>query len=568
VQLLSLKASNVFSLGDVSLDLANRGVLLVTGYSEDDQSGNGAGKSSLANHAIVWGLYGQTYDGSRGDSVINTNSNNLSGNVEILFVASNGDIHKIVRTRGPNSLKLFNGSSDIGHRLEKETQLQINHLLGMDFTTFIHSSLIGPGTERSFFKLSGAEQVSIVEALLPVHSLDEWAARAKELADAAATGVKELESKALFTLGRLNFAEESLATIKLNQTYWEDQKLKSLDAARSELSRLLIRKAEEDISIAQIVNFIGEDWAEVKESKSIEYNKLNCDLSVIHTEMSYLESIISNYICKSCKQNITDTHKEQANKTLDSTLLELMEIKSKQEKISAWMAMARVLSEITPVQPLIDDKNKDIFNLENMSYHSKISIETLEQEIAGLRKIYEFFKCNISTFLAQETWLRFWINGFSKDLKTAMIEEVCPFLENRINMYLEQLNNSQFKATVSTVKSLKSGDIRERFNLEVRSVNGANSFDLLSVGEKQIVSFAAALAIADLASNNVTGKSNVLILDEPFMGLHETNCNNVINFLNSSHIESTLLISNDEEIKTLIANRVHIVKSKGQSWLA
>jgi len=114
---------------------------------------------------------------------------------------------------------------------------------------------------------------------------------------------------------------------------------------------------------------------------------------------------------------------------------------------------------------------------------------------------------------------------------------------------------------------LKSGDIREKFNLEIQSDHGANSFDLLSVGEKQMVSFAASLAVADLATTQVGGRSNILILDEPFMGLHKNNCDKIINFLNSSNIETILLISNEDNLKSMVPNRVHVVKTKGKSWL-
>jgi len=148
-----------------------------------------------------------------------------------------------------------------------------------------------------------------------------------------------------------------------------------------------------------------------------------------------------------------------------------------------------------------------------------------------------------------------------------MIEEICPFLEGRINDYLIKLRNPQFKVVVSTVKSLKSGDIREKFNLQVRSNHGADSFELLSVGEKQLVSFAASLAVADLAATQTRGKSHILILDEPFMGLHKNNCANIIEFLNSYDRSTILLISNEDELKSLVSNRIRVVKTRGVTWL-
>ena len=54
MRLLSLTASNVFSLGEVEIDLEKQGLVLVSGKSLDEGGSNGAGKSNLANKAILW----------------------------------------------------------------------------------------------------------------------------------------------------------------------------------------------------------------------------------------------------------------------------------------------------------------------------------------------------------------------------------------------------------------------------------------------------------------------------------------------------------------------------------
>jgi DNA repair exonuclease SbcCD ATPase subunit len=71
MKLIRLKVKNLFSLGQVDISLQGRGLTLVTGYSEDDGNANGAGKSSLANKAIIWTLYGTTTHGLRADNVLN-----------------------------------------------------------------------------------------------------------------------------------------------------------------------------------------------------------------------------------------------------------------------------------------------------------------------------------------------------------------------------------------------------------------------------------------------------------------------------------------------------------------
>ena len=107
MKILSVKAHNVFSIGDTELDLRDRGLVLVTGWSEDEKNGNMAGKSSLANRAPVWGLYGRTVDGIKADAVCNTSITPIKHcAVTVHFEGIDGKAYRIYRARKPNCLKL------------------------------------------------------------------------------------------------------------------------------------------------------------------------------------------------------------------------------------------------------------------------------------------------------------------------------------------------------------------------------------------------------------------------------------------------------------------------------
>jgi ABC-type dipeptide/oligopeptide/nickel transport system ATPase subunit len=56
------------------------------------------------------------------------------------------------------------------------------------------------------------------------------------------------------------------------------------------------------------------------------------------------------------------------------------------------------------------------------------------------------------------------------------------------------------------------------------------------------------------------------VLDEPFTELDERNSDSIVTYLNSevnNGKDTILLISNDESLKGLIANRIHVVKEHG-----
>ena len=574
MRLISLEAENVFSLGHVTLDLENRKILLVTGFSNDDKNGNGAGKSSLANHAIVWGLFGQTYDGTKGDAVINRNSDKKFGKVEITFEDINGKVCKVVRTRNPNSLKLIEKSLlkeavVLGRPSVNDTQEMINKRLGRDFSTFIHSDLIGPGTERSFFRLSGAEQVSVLENLLPVHDLEEWTSVAKSRAKQTQARIQELEGKRNQLIGKRDAMEHYMASIVTKKANWKQNIKEEIHKQTENVQNSEAKKDELEAGISELVKTVGPKWAQAYSALKTEYNNIWLKRAELGKEVQYLAKIIDVSTCEVCRQEVLPDLKENARGRLNVNKSILDDNLARQDQLNDWLVKCDTIKDI---QGKIEKHNTGFEVLRKILDNLKSAMCPYESEpvYSDIVKYTSGIK-NVEIELASEKtslhWFDFWANAYGRDLRTMMIEEVCPFLEQRINEYLVRLGNPQFKATVSTVKSLKSGDIREKFNLEVKSDHGASSFDLLSVGEKQIVSFAASLAVADLATTQVSGRSNILILDEPFMGLARSNCDNIINFLNQCDVETILLISNDDSLKELVSNRIHIVKTKGQSWL-
>ena len=175
MKLLKLHAHNVFSIGTIDLDLKDRGLVLVTGWSHDEKNGNMAGKSSVANHCISWGLYGRTVHGVKADAVINTSITNAKHcGVRIHFEGSDGEMYRIYRARKPNSLVLSLKQHDedewfdLSKRNDKDTQAMIDSLLGRDHKTFIQSDFFGQGRERSFLALPGSDQKAVIEEILPL----------------------------------------------------------------------------------------------------------------------------------------------------------------------------------------------------------------------------------------------------------------------------------------------------------------------------------------------------------------------------------------------------------------
>ena len=149
MKLLNVKITNIFSITDVELDLEDRGIVLITGYSKDENDSNGSGKSSLAHKAITWGLWGNTAIGVRGDRVRKRDTK--SGEVRVQFVGDDGGTYEITRSRNPNKLcftllhhsndskypylNSVSGPRDCTQKVASATQMLIDQALGRNFKT-------------------------------------------------------------------------------------------------------------------------------------------------------------------------------------------------------------------------------------------------------------------------------------------------------------------------------------------------------------------------------------------------------------------------------------------------
>lgn len=622
MKLLNLKAKNIFSIGEAELPLEDRGLILVSGYSYDENNANGAGKSSLANKAICWGLYGQTAGGVRADDVINRHSNNEPSSVDIDFIGADKKKYSIHRQRNPASLSLTQGNKDLSFRHEKETQALINSLLGIDIKLYTNTNLFGQGkAEFSFLNLPPADQKRIIEQILPLEKLSEWAANTKE-------AIRENSNDAIKASNHINNIKNKIdlmgqhkSRLEADLNEWELNRNREISNHEYEISKRYNELIELDLDIRRTEDAIAQCMIEIEKLSSYsivnestkqltldrdrvlkfinETNDIKRDLI---SQLSIIESTLpkDETVCGSCEQ-LLPLEKIQDNK--EKIRIEKKRIKTIEKRISIHRDRHRKLDcELSRLTDLINkhelrrtitDKIKNLNHTRNelISYKNRITekisdfkgrIKKLKEEkrpaqdalegvietISSLQREEQDLRKNHSRITNRRTHLEFWQDAYGTHLKNLLFDRVCPFLEERTNHYLNELGNPQIKVSYSTVRTLKSGDARNDFNISVESRTGGKLFDLMGGAEQQLTGLAVGLALSDLAETQISGRSQLLILDEPFMSLSPENCERVVNFLSGpfrSKRSTILLISNEDYLQSLIPSNVHVVKEKGIS---
>jgi DNA repair exonuclease SbcCD ATPase subunit len=621
VRLLSFEGKNILSIGHVKLSLEALGLTLVTGYSLDEGSSNGAGKSSIANKGVIWTLWGQTAGGLKADHILNRHGKK-NGFGEVPFIGVDGATYKVRRER-PAKLSLFRNGKDVSAKKAVDTQKLIDEALGQSFATFIQTSFFGQGRVMSYPSLTPKEQKALLEEILPMEEIDRWAkyadVEAKKLAgtlDASQRKITQIETEKS-TLKR----QQEEATVRAGE--WELEQKARIEAKEAEildreqrrdkelgqLKKSREKFAEAEITTSDLIDAIETRTADLEQVKAEEdearssvheaglvLKQWNDRLIGLNATKKELENSTS---CPTCLRPYDNNTVNAVKARTDANDALTVEAKAnvdqaheavnfyKQNHQSKGVMVGDLVRKVANLANQLD-QFKALDQREEMIEHdfsamisvTQSSIKAIEEEanphydyitgavdrLTQLEDLWLDAQKALGLINSEHEHLIYWRDVYSKELKLRLFETCCDFLDCRTAEHLKGLRNEQIQVEFSTVKRLASGTSKDEFSVQVLSTTGGIGFDSLSGGEQQIASFAVGLALADLASSRVDGNSEFLILDEPFSQLDDRNSEAIVEYLTGDlgkSKDTILLISNEDSLKGLIPSRIHVVKENG-----
>lgn len=610
MKLKHFHAENLFSLGEVDLNLDKLGLVLVTGYSKDEGGANGSGKSSLSNKALLWTMYGSSAGGERADSVVNRFAGKdatCSGSIDV--ESNNGSLFRISRSRNPSRLTLVDLSTntDISCKLEKETQILIDQILGRSRETFLQTDFFGQGRLSAFMDLTPKAQVEVLETILPFDRLAELGETVKNNLAQLNKVQYSVDKHVSEYTGKLLEATRQERQLSESIDQWDT----SHDAEVAELERQ-IAAIPTDVEFEAKI----EEWKlrietipNRKEAEAeIHFHQRNVEDSdeYINAWLGALErwkmpSAVpeprDSEVCPTCEQGISSNTQESLKTKYFKYLEDCREvelsigaIKNSINKIKAAKLKHQILrDEAEQCIRTHDMWEREIASVEATRANDNLAI--LKKTLADKKleknpytELYRSLASNIHTVTTSlghhkkrgeeiegdRHALEFWQAAFTKELKNVFIDQVCPFLEGKANLHLEALGNGQIKVKISTNKTLKNSEARSEFTISAVSSSGGGNYEALSGGERQLLNFSMGLALADLAELQATGPSYFMVLDEPFTALDARNSEALVGYLNSAiagRKDTILLVSNEDNLKNLIPNRINVIKENGVSRL-
>lgn len=271
------------AIGEVTIDLDSKGLVLIQGENEDDtsQNSNGAGKSTVAE-ALCWALYNETARGDSGDDIVNRK---LKKGTRVMVQLVDGDrTYNVIRHRKhgvhKNRVLLIDVTNpgdpvDLTQGTDKATQDVITKLVGCTSEVFRAAIYSGQEAHIDLPSLTDKNLKTIVEEAAGIDKMQEAyviarsrLAEKNSAADALKSRISSYQAALDATLSGIEVQEKGRDDFELSRVAKADEEAARMAAAvakAKELSASLASLdeagtlAEKESVAAKIASVEGEN---------------------------------------------------------------------------------------------------------------------------------------------------------------------------------------------------------------------------------------------------------------------------------------------------------------------
>lgn len=625
IRVKEVEAENFMSIESAKFNFENRGLVLVEGF-------NGAGKSSLFVETLGVGLFGisERYGTKRNDIINRFANKNCYLRVNLDIDGVDVDVKTYRKHhRYKDEVFLFINGEDKRGNTSEHTRAKIERMLDMDYTTFTNSVVFGQAMSKYFSNLPDSEQKVIAERLLGI----TWISQAYELVKGDKTKIEEETRGHEFSIqncqSKISDNETKRKEFMFRLSVFDEDCKKEITRYEHLIdSEKIIDTSELEASLKEIGSRI-DGYKEslkgktplFKEMKELEKNisaleaeqKINRkNLDIIGGKIERADNFEGNETCEYCGRPITLEYLNEYKEHLVSDYQEAEKIykqvegdlitlrKSHYNLIPKENEFEEIESKKFKEETNYEMKSKKIneIKIENAKINERIKsyrskIEELEHAVSPLKKVVEDLdleNSNLSKKIEIEQnflvnlneelcYNKFWEEGFSnRGLKSFIIESVTPQLNQSAKMYSRALGGN-FDIAFNTQRALKSGEMREKFNVEVFNKFGSLTYEGNSNGERRLIDAIVMFVLGDLAASRSNKRFSILILDDVFEKLDESICESIINVLRAMTSdteigeefsdlpkrESIFVLTHLDYFKSKFMNKIRVEKMNGKT---
>jgi DNA repair exonuclease SbcCD ATPase subunit len=191
--------------------------------------------------------------------------------------------------------------------------------------------------------------------------------------------------------------------------------------------------------------------------------------------------------------------------------------------------------------------NERIIECKNF-VHDDIQIQKLNSDIIHNEDRMKELIIQKQVIQKEVAILEFWKEAFSDSgIKSMLIDMAIPHMNESVAQALDKVAPGVFTVSFDTLKMTKSGDVRDKFNVNVlHNIKGTDSHKMLSGGEKRLVDLCCMEALKSLSEKLYGKKFHNIFYDEILDSLDADCC--------QAFSQASKILAGDKNI-TLIAHQ-------------
>jgi len=292
--------------------------------------------------------------------------------------------------------------------------------------------------------------------------------------------------------------------------------------------------------------------------------ELSSDLKLAEANRNKEEIEIEKRL-KAALSKVDKTYQSEQKKIQDQFSQDVQDASSKIQELETLKQKAKeTIEAITNIEKNMEQLRSDI-SYNEMALKRKQEQEYDESQANEYKKRLYLLSTRIKSLKDESSDLKnemeifeFWKAAFSSTgIPSMLIDEAIPFMNKRVDYYLNMLTNGRYMVSFDTMDQTKSGTFRDKISVKVfDSVTRADNRLQFSGGQTRIVDIATILTLGDLQSNIQNIKFNLLIFDEIFDSLDEKNIDYVSRVMTKLKIGKSIYIISHRHVDQLEADEV------------
>lgn len=574
---------DILSIHRARFDVKETGLTLIDGWNHDDDSANGAGKTSIFN-ALSFCLYNKIPRKITVSEVLRKGAKR--GHVTAV-VEKDGDIWEITRGRP----KLFNVKKN-GQDVDI-SQDELESSLGISYLQFLISMYSAQTDSSKLINLNDTQKKDFFLQLLDLSVFSNMKKEADVVIKSLKFEMSELEKELVGVVSAIKASKEMFTDLdplnKKIQEYDELDLLNQYDHLKS-------------IPAPDLSKYDSLSAKIVEKRRTIDMARFEADALKKELEISnetliacekYIPVLPNAVTCPHCSQGFglhrgsevteEDMRKDHEIKTQEvrdnnnrlkakvAELPDFTEQYSKLDQISTGIrdkknkeyadynsAIAGLTEVSDKLASLKHDKcvlemavmrNSDI---EGRIAESKASIDIIKRKYSEKKEdlqVYEEISQMVSPTGAPAYIMDSIIEAFN-DKMAGFVSLIWPRAIYRLQAHKEN----------------KAGDIKAKFSENLVIDGEARSIGGLSGGEQKCLSLAMDFAVIEILQSVFGTKLNPIIMDEPFDSLDSSNKERVIELLEKLSVDRNIIvIDHASEAKSMFSDIIKIEKRNGIS---